>query len=145
MSTIIPIAADHAGFALKEQLKAHFEQKGWSFKDFGTHSTDSMDYPDVAHPLASSIETGEFSKGILICGSAQGVAMSANHHAGVRAAICWLPEIASLSRQHNDANIICLPARFITFEQAVEMVETFFNTAFEGGRHQNRVDKMMNC
>lgn len=91
MSPIIPIAADHAGFALKEQLKAHFEQKGWSFKDFGTHSTDSMDYPDVAHPLASSIETGEFPKGILICGSAQGVAMSANHHAGVRAAICWLP------------------------------------------------------
>ncbi len=142
---IIPIAADHAGYELKTFLITELSNKGWLFKDFGTHDTTSMDYPDVVHPLAVSIEDKTFEKGILICGSAQGVAITANHHQGIRAAVCWRNEIASLARQHNDANIICLPARFITPQDALQMVETFFSTAFEGGRHQNRVNKMKVC
>ena len=138
----IPIAADHAGYSLKEYLKSELGKQGWLFKDFGTHSTDSMDYPDAVHPLCSAIENGEFERGILICGSAQGVAMTANHHAAIRAAVCWKKEIASLARQHNNANVICLPARFITETEAMEMIHTFFTTEFEGGRHLTRVNKI---
>ncbi len=136
----IAIGSDHAGFDYKEVIKKHLSN--YLVKDFGTHSTDSVDYPDFAHPVASAVESGEFQLGILICGSANGVAITANKHAGIRAAICWKAEIASLARQHNDANILCIPARFISQEEATEIVETFLNTKFEGGRHQNRVNKI---
>ncbi len=143
MSTIA-IAADHAGFELKQFIVQHLTQHGYTIKDFGTHSADSMDYPDVVHPLCKALGNNEFEKAILICGSAQGVAITANKYPFVRAAICWLPEIAKLTRQHNNSNIICLPARFINPADAWECVELFFATAFEGGRHQNRVDKITN-
>ena len=138
----LAIAADHAGYELKEKLKTHLSGMGWELKDFGTHTSESMDYPDVAHPLASAVEQGEFELGVLICGSANGVAMSANKHSGIRAAICWNNEIASLARQHNNANVICIPARFVSTEEAESMLDVFLNTPFEGGRHQRRVDKV---
>jgi ribose 5-phosphate isomerase B len=136
---IVAIASDHAGFELKEKLKAHFSQI--SFHDFGTHSTDSMDYPDVAHPLATFVET-EKCLGVLICGSGNGVNITANKHQGVRSALCWTAEIASLAKQHNDANVIAIPARFVSAELAIAMVDAFLNTPFEGGRHQTRVNKI---
>lgn len=136
----IAIGADHAGFAYKEIIKAFLSS--YEVKDFGTYSLDSVDYPDFAHPVASAVEKGECDFGILICGSAQGVAITANKHQGVRAAVSWLTEIASLSRQHNNANVICVPARFVSEELAKEMVTTFLDTPFEGGRHANRVDKI---
>ncbi|MEN9523157.1 MAG: ribose 5-phosphate isomerase [Bacteroidota bacterium] len=145
MSTQIGIAADHAGFELKEKLKPFLTAKGFDVKDFGTHSLSSMDYPDVVHPLCNAIENKEFEKGILICGSAQGVSMTANKHQQIRAAICWNDEIAKLTRQHNNANIICLPARFIEVAMAEKCVDAFFSTEFEGGRHQNRIDKILVC
>ncbi|MEZ5172928.1 MAG: ribose 5-phosphate isomerase B [Bacteroidia bacterium] len=138
----LAIAADHAGYELKEKLKAHLSALGWELQDFGTHSSESMDYPDVAHPLSSAVEQGEFEFGVLICGSANGVAMSANKHSGIRAAICWNNEIASLARQHNNANVICIPARFVSTEEAESMLDVFLDTPFEGGRHQRRVDKV---
>lgn len=142
MSTKLKIAigADHAGFAYKELLCDFL--KDFQVQDFGTYSPDSVDYPDFAHPVASAVENGEFHFGILICGSANGIAITANKHQGIRAAICWENEIASLVRQHNDANIICIPARFVSAELAKEMVMTFLNTEFEGGRHAGRVDKI---
>ncbi len=136
----IAIAADHAGFELKEWLKANLPSL--YFQDFGTTSSSSMDYPDVVHPLCQAIEKNELEKGILICGSAQGVAMTANKHAQIRAAVCWNEEIATLCRQHNDANVLCLPARFITTELAKKCVELFLFTPFEGGRHAVRVGKI---
>jgi ribose 5-phosphate isomerase B len=140
-STIkIAIGADHAGFDYKELLKSHLSD--FDVRDFGTYSADSVDYPDFAHPVAESVESGESTFGILVCGSANGVAITANKHQGVRAAICWQTEIAELARLHNNANIICVPARFVPEETAKEMVTTFLNTAFEGGRHQTRVAKM---
>lgn len=138
----IAIACDHAGYSLKIQLIPYLTANGHEIEDLGTHSEDSMDYPDVAHPLAESVENGKANMGILICGSANGVAMSANKHAQIRAAICWIPEIASLARQHNNANVLCLPARFISTETAIEITSAFLNEAFEGGRHQRRVDKI---
>lgn len=138
----IAIAADHAGFELKTILLPFLHELGISTEDLGTHSLDSMDYPDVAHPLALQVESGEVDMGILICGSANGVAMAANKHQGVRAAICWKEEIASLSRQHNNANVLCLPARFISSEEAFLITKIFLDTQFEGGRHQNRVEKI---
>lgn len=141
---IIAIGSDHAGFELKEILKKHLGEKGIQLLDKGTYNTESVDYPDYAHPVAEAIEKHDASFGILICGSANGVAITANKHAGIRAALCWKNEIASLARQHNDANIICLPARFITNNEAIEMVVTFIHTEFEGGRHQGRVNKI-NC
>ncbi|MBB6271473.1 ribose 5-phosphate isomerase B [Pedobacter cryoconitis] len=142
MSTQLKIAigADHAGFAYKELLRDYLTD--FEVQDFGTYSSASVDYPDFAHPVASAVENGEFSFGILICGSANGIAISANKHQGIRAAICWENELASLSRQHNNANIICIPARFVSEELAKEMVITFINTAFEGGRHASRVEKI---
>lgn len=142
MKTTIAIGADHAGYELKELIKSNFKSDSIDFADFGTHSSDSMDYPDIAHPVAEKVESDLSTFGILICGSANGVAMSANKHAKIRAAICWNSELAELARQHNDANILCLPARFISTEEAYKIVEAFLNAKFEGGRHQRRVDKV---
>ncbi len=136
----IAIGADHAGFAYKEMLIQHLS--AYEIKDFGTFSTDSVDYPDFAHPVAKAVEDNEFNFGILICGSANGVAITANKHQGIRAAICWENDLAILARQHNDANILCIPARFVSTHVAVEMTDTFLNTAFEAGRHAKRVDKI---
>lgn len=136
----IAIGADHAGFDYKEVLKKFLIN--YEVKDFGTHSLDSVDYPDFAHPVASAVESGEFEYGILLCGSANGVAITANKHQNIRAGLCWENEVASLVRKHNDANVLCIPARFVSEELAKEITTTFLNTAFEGGRHQNRVDKI---
>jgi ribose 5-phosphate isomerase B len=138
----IALGADHAGVAYKKEVIEWLENKGYQVKDFGTYSTDSVDYPDFAHPTAASVETGEAAFGILFCGSANGVAITANKHASIRAGLCWLPEVAELTRLHNDANIICIPARFVSVESAIEMIDLFMTTAFEGGRHQGRVDKI---
>jgi ribose 5-phosphate isomerase B len=138
----IALGCDHAGIDYKNAVKQWLEDKGYSTKDFGTYNTDSVDYPDFAHPTASSVETGEACFGILFCGSANGVAMTANKHAGIRAGLCWVTEVAELVRLHNDANMICVPARFVSLELAFEMIEKFMGTSFEGGRHQNRVNKI---
>lgn len=139
---IIPIGSDHAGFLLKEELKSYLKEKGYEVKDFGTFSCDSVDYPDFAHPVASMVEENKDMLGILICGTANGINIAANKHKGIRSAICWKKEVAELARQHNDANIIALPARCITNIEAIEIVEAFLNTPFEGGRHQKRIDKI---
>ena len=136
----LSIGCDHAGFSLKEFLKSNFNEIEWL--DKGCYSTDSVDYPDFAHAVATSIESGETSMGILICGSGNGISMAANKHAGIRAAIAWKPELAALGRQHNDANVLSLPARFISELEAVEIVKAFLDARFEGGRHQARVDKI---
>ncbi len=136
----IAIAADHAGYELKEIVKGHLEGLGYTVQDFGTHSTESMDYPSVAHPLAASIEAGENLKGITICGSGNGISMAANKHLGIRCALCWAPEIAKLAVEHNDANVLSIPARFVSTQTALEIVDTFFTAEFEGGRHQRRVE-----
>jgi ribose 5-phosphate isomerase B len=138
----IAIGCDHAGFDYKESIKAVLQQNGYTVKDFGTFSLDSVDYPDFVHPLAISIEKKENDFGILICGSANGVAITANKHQQVRAAIAWKNEVAALARQHNNANVLCLPARFISTEEAILFVNAFLNTAFEGGRHEQRVKKI---
>ncbi len=138
----IAIGCDHAGFDYKEAIKATLTTQGHEVADFGTHSTDSMDYPDTSHPVASAVESKDAELGILICGSANGVAMTANKHQGIRAAICWENELSKLARTHNDANIVCLPARFIDLKTAQEIVGTFISTPFEGGRHANRVNKI---
>ncbi|NEU10200.1 ribose 5-phosphate isomerase B [Flavihumibacter sp. R14] len=136
----IAIGADHAGFEYKQFLKDQFQDS--QVKDYGTYSADSVDYPDFAHPVAGAVENGEKDFGILICGSANGVAMTANKHKGVRAAICWNEELAELARSHNDANVLCIPARFVSQDLAKRITEKFINTPFEGGRHSNRVDKI---
>jgi ribose 5-phosphate isomerase B len=140
----IAIACDHAGFDYKELIKKHLEET-YDVQDFGTYSKDSVDYPDFVHPAATSVEKGENELGILICGSGQGVSITANKHQDIRCALCWLPELAELARQHNNANMISIPARFITSELAIEIVDQFLTTDFEGGRHQNRVDKIAFC
>ncbi|RDC54819.1 ribose 5-phosphate isomerase B [Pedobacter chinensis] len=136
----IAIGGDHAGFEYKEVLKNFL--KDYEVKDFGTYSLDSVDYPDFAHPVASAVENGEFTYGILLCGSANGVAITANKHGGIRAGLCWESEVASLVRKHNDANVLCIPARFVSEELAKEITTVFLNTEFEGGRHQTRVEKI---
>jgi ribose 5-phosphate isomerase B len=138
----IAIGADHAGYDYKELLKKHLEKNGHQIKDFGTHNHDSVDYPDFAHPVARAVEKKEFELGVLICGSANGVAITANKSQGIRAAICWTEEIASLARQHNNANVLCLPARFISQELAEKITDKFLSTPFEGGRHERRVEKI---
>lgn len=138
----IAIGSDHAGVEYKSELISFLETLGHQLQDFGPVNTNSVDYPDFAHPVASSVENGENTLGILICGSANGVAITANKHQGIRAAIAWLEEIAALARQHNDANIICIPARFIDLDLAKNIASTFVNTEFEGGRHANRVNKI---
>lgn len=140
----IAIGGDHAGFQYKERIIQHLTNAGHSVVDFGPGSDASVDYPDHVHPVAMAVATAECELGILICGSGNGVAMTANKHENVRAALCWNSEIASLSRQHNDANIICLPARFVAYEYAEGMVDLFLSTDFEGGRHSTRVNKI-NC
>jgi ribose 5-phosphate isomerase B len=136
----IAIGADHAGFDYKVAIAKWLDDD--NLKDFGTYCPDSVDYPDFAHPVASAVESGEFDFGILVCGSANGVAITANKHQGIRAAICWTEELASLARRHNNANIVCIPARFISIEDAKKIVKTFLETDFEGGRHATRVNKM---
>lgn len=136
----IAIGADHAGFEYKQVLAGSVQAN--AITDFGTYSTDSVDYPDFAHPVASAVENGEADFGILVCGSANGVAITANKHQGIRAAICWNVELAALARQHNNANVVCIPARFISIDEAKKIVDTFLSTDFEGGRHATRVGKM---
>jgi ribose 5-phosphate isomerase B len=138
----IAIGADHAGFDLKELLKNWLERNGYFFKDFGTHSTESADYPDFAHPVADAVEKKQFDLGVLICGSANGVAITANKHQGIRAALCWTEEVAELSRQHNNANVVCIPARFVSTELAEKILDRFLHSSFEGGRHERRVSKI---
>ena len=142
LSKPIAVGSDHAGFDYKEDLISLLEGKGLAFKDFGTDSKDSVDYPDFAHPVASAVEDGEAAFGILICGSANGVAITANKHSGIRAAICWGEELAQLARAHNNANIICIPARFVREGDVEKMVGIFMTTDFEGGRHLRRVEKI---
>lgn len=138
----IAIGCDHAGYAYKESIKQFLEKAGYIVKDFGTHSLESVDYPDYVHPLAESIDKKENDYGVLICGSGNGVAMTANKYPNVRAALCWKKEIAALARQHNDANVICLPARFVSLDETQKMLTVFLTTSFEGGRHQKRVNKI---
>ena len=138
----IAIGSDHAGYAYKEKLVKYLTDKSFEIEDFGTFSTDSVDFPDFAHPTAEAVETGKAEFGILLCGSGQGVNITANKHQGVRSALCWNTDIARLSRQHNNANIIALTARFVSYEYAVEMINVFLETKFEGGRHENRVGKI---
>lgn len=138
----IGLASDHAGYELKEYVKQWLEAKGWEYKDFGTYNTDSCDYADYGHPLAEAVESGECYPGIAICGSGEGIAMTLNKHQGIRAGLCWIPEIAHLIRQHNDANVLVMPGRFIDTATASAIMDEFFTTPFEGGRHQARIDKM---
>ncbi len=138
----IAIGSDHAGFELKSRVVEYLKQKGYTVDDKGTYDTSSVDYPDFAHPVAEAVETGKAAVGILFCGSAQGVCMTANKHQGIRAALVWQTDIARLSRLHNNANVICIPARYIAFENAKEMIDIFLSTEFEGGRHENRVKKI---
>ena len=138
----IGFACDHAGFKMKNFLMDYLSAKGFETVNFGTNSEDSCDYPDFAHPLASSVECGICDLGISICGSGNGINMTVNKHAGIRSALCWNAEISELARLHNDANICALPARFISNELAIEIVENFLNTDFEGGRHINRINKI---
>jgi len=136
------MGGDHAGFEYKELLKQFLTDAGHQVSDFGPHNNASVDYPDFAHPLAQSVENGECEMGILICGSGNGVAITANKHQGIRAALCWNEELGALARQHNNANVLCLPARFISADTAQAIVSVFISTAFEGGRHLNRVNKI---
>lgn len=138
----VGLASDHAGYQLKEFVKKYLTEKGIEFVDFGTNSEASCDYPDFAHPLALAIENGTCYPGIAICGSGEGISMTLNKHQGIRAALCWIPEIAKLCRQHNDANVLVMPGRFISTETAREIMDAYLNTDFEGGRHQARIDKI---
>lgn len=142
MNEIIPIACDHAGYELKQLVINYLKDDGFDVKDFGTFSSDSCDYPDFAHQLGSAVNRGEFARGIVICGSGNGVQMTVNKYPNVRCALCWNIEIAHLARQHNDANVLSLPARFIPADLAIKIVDEFLNTPFEGGRHQRRVEKI---
>ncbi len=139
---MIFLGSDHAGFALKEVIKKQLDELGLEFQDFGTHSDTTTDYPDYVHPLCQNLEKTPYAKGILICGSGNGVCMTANKYSFIRAALVWLEELAVLARQHNDANVICLPSRFMTEKEALAAVIAFLETPFEGGRHQTRVNKI---
>lgn len=138
----IAMANDHAGYELKLKIKAWLEEQGATVTDHGCHSKESCDYPDFAHPCASQVESGEADFGVIICGTGNGISMTANKHQGVRAALCWDTPLAELARQHNNANVLGLPARFISEEKAMEVVKAFFSTDFEGGRHERRVNKI---
>jgi ribose 5-phosphate isomerase B len=142
MMPTLAIGADHAGFEYKEILKKWLEKNGYKTKDFGAYSADSADYPDFAHPVAEAVEKKEFELGLLVCGSANGVAITANKHQDIRAAICWNEELAALARQHNNANVLCIPARYITVELAEKILDRFLHSNFEGGRHERRVNKI---
>lgn len=145
MALNIAIGGDHAGFTYKAMLKGVLAELGHKVQDFGPNSDASVDYPDHVHPLAKAVAKKEADLGILICGSGNGVAITANKHRGIRAALCWLPELAKLAREHNNANVLCIPARFVSEDTAREMVRVFLSTDFEGGRHQTRVDKITDC
>ena len=138
----IAIGADHAGFEAKEEIIGFLKAKNIEFHDFGTYSDQSVDYPDFAHPVALAVENKDYELGILLCGSGQGVNITANKHQGIRSALCWNKEIATLSRQHNDANVLAIPARFLKPDEIIGIVETFLTTSFEGGRHANRTQKI---
>ena len=138
----IGIACDHAGFQMKELLVGYLSTKGYDVVDFGCHSEESIDYPDFGHPLAEAIANGELEQGVGLCGSGEGMAMTLNKHQGIRAGLCWNTDVAALTRQHNDANVVVLPARFISNDEAIAIVNTFLNSDFEGGRHQGRVEKI---
>ncbi|MBR5819447.1 MAG: ribose 5-phosphate isomerase B [Alistipes sp.] len=142
MDKKIGIACDHAAYELKEFLVGYLSTKGFEVKDFGTYSEESCDYPDFAHALGEAIDNGELERGVALCGSGEGISMTLNKHQSVRAALCWIPEIAKLSRQHNNSNVLSMPARFITNDEALEMLNVWLETEFEGGRHQRRLDKM---
>jgi ribose 5-phosphate isomerase B len=139
---VIGLACDHAAYELKEYLKTVLDSKGIEYKDFGCFSSESVDYPDFAHPLAEAVESGECYPGIAMCGTGNGISMTLNKHQGIRAALCWNEEIARLARQHNDANILSMPARFISKEEAVKIMEAFLSSDFEGGRHERRIKKI---
>ncbi|MCE3277820.1 MAG: ribose 5-phosphate isomerase [Bacteroidetes bacterium] len=138
----IAIGCDHAAFLLKEKLKPYLISKGYEIKDFGCYSEERADYPDFAHSVSIGVESKEFDLGLLMCGSGNGINMAANKHKGIRSALCWKPEIAELARQHNDANILTLPARYMDEDEAKKCIDVFFNTPFEGGRHLDRVKKI---
>lgn len=138
----VAFASDHAGFELKEFIEEYMRSKGYEIVDFGTFSEESCDYPDFAHPAAEAVESGDCSFGIAMCGSGNGISMTLNKHQGIRAALCWLPELASLAKQHNNANILVMPARFISKDEALKIVDAYFEAAFEGGRHQRRIEKI---
>lgn len=142
MTKKVGMASDHAGFQMKEYLKSLLHDKGYEVVDFGAYSSDSMDYPDTAHPLARAVENKEVDFGIALCGSGNGISMTLNKHQGIRAALCWTPELGALAKQHNNANILSLPARFITEEMARDIVKAYITAEFEGGRHQRRIDKI---
>jgi ribose 5-phosphate isomerase B len=142
MSEVIPIGADHAGFALKERLKSELARLGYETLDVGAYSAASVDYPDFAHEVASRVEHGDAARGVLLCGTGLGMAYAANRHPGVRAAVAWAPEIAKLAREHNDANVLVLPARFVSEDEGIEILRTWLDTEFEGGRHARRVAKI---
>ena len=141
-SKTLALGCDQGGFALKEYLKIKLAESGYSVRDFGAYSSDSIDYPDIAHPIASAVNLGQFQMALLICGSGNGVCMTANKYAGIRAALCWNTELARLSRAHNDANILCLPGRYISEKEALSSIKVFLTTDFEGGRHQTRIEKI---
>lgn len=138
----VGLCSDHAGFELKNIIIGYLESQGIAYKDFGTYSAESCDYPDYAHPCALAVEKGEVYPGIAVCGTGNGIGMTLNKHQGIRAALCWMPELARLARAHNNANVLVLPGRFIEPEVALQCVDVFFSTDFEGGRHQRRIDKM---
>lgn len=138
----IAFASDHAGYELKQHLMDMMRSRGYETVDFGTHSTESCDYPDYAHPCAVAVEKGDCAFGIAMCGTGNGISMTLNKHQGIRAALCWKPEIAALAKQHNNANILVLPARFVTQQEADSIVDAFLDASFEGGRHQRRIDKI---
>lgn len=140
--TTIAMASDHAGYKLKESIKKYLEAKGYAVKDFGTNSEESCDYADFAHPAAESIEKGECEFGVCMCGTGNGINMTLNHHDGIRSALCWIPEIASLAKEHNDANVLVMPARFVSEEEAKKIVDAYLGAEFEGGRHERRIAKI---
>ena len=142
MSLNVAIGGDHAGYDLKKVIVKLMEERGYKVKDFGPHSGDSVDYPDFVHPVATGVHSGQYDLGVVICGSGNGVCMTANKHEDIRAALCWQPELASLARQHNNANMLCMPARYISEEDGVAITNAFFDAEFEGGRHQKRVNKI---
>ena len=138
----VALCSDHAGYATKQAVIAYLEQAGIAYKDFGTYSEESCDYPDFAHKCAEAVESGECYPGIGICGTGEGVCMTLNKHQGIRAGLCWKPEIAALTREHNDANVLVMPGRFISNDEALEITKVFLNTEFAGGRHQRRIEKI---